>query len=413
MFVDLVYVTQLNENYLSGKIPSWAVNNTFLSNNCFTSADFPSTVLSTRNPQRSAEECAAIIAASTTQSSPITPSSSSSQTSGPQPSPSSSQTSTLQPQNPTTEKSNSPQIGLIAGTTAAGILILATIAVASFIIWKRKRILREKLAKNGAATQNFEREPPSEPEFLVSKSTPSSSSSSVPEVPANVVSEASSSHFQQTALSTSEKHGGLFSGAVYNYPAAGAQGVSASTRKERAEVDENDRKKYFAGNTNTTAWPADIKSPSMMQEQEQGSSASASPQDLPSTTTLKGYVNLIFEKNSSAATPLSAPPRGASTRAPATSSATITRQPLSTWSVDDVARWLDNDLGLKPDVVEILKGYRVTGTKLLTLTDADLVEMGLSQGYARLAILAAVADLSNGVNGSPPSSDVPPPYIGL
>ncbi|KAJ3094897.1 hypothetical protein HDU97_007507, partial [Phlyctochytrium planicorne] len=51
----------------------------------------------------------------------------------------------------------------------------------------------------------------------------------------------------------------------------------------------------------------------------------------------------------------------------------------------------------------MLKASNLEGHRLASLTDDDLKAMGVQQGYARMSILGAVGDLSNGFAGS--SSD--------
>ncbi|KAJ3103595.1 hypothetical protein HDU97_010015 [Phlyctochytrium planicorne] len=84
---------------------------------------------------------------------------------------------------------------------------------------------------------------------------------------------------------------------------------------------------------------------------------------------------------------------------------------LSTWSTDDVAKWLYNDIGVRPDVVEMLEASNINGERLATLTDSDLIALGVQQSFVRISIMGAIGYLTQGVltvSGS--SGDVPPPY---
>ncbi|KAJ3096272.1 hypothetical protein HDU97_006055 [Phlyctochytrium planicorne] len=111
---------------------------------------------------------------------------------------------------------------------------------------------------------------------------------------------------------------------------------------------------------------------------------------------------------------ISAPPRGASRGViPSRTTTVITSsssRSLSSWSIEEVAQWLYNDIGVRTDVVDMLKASNLDGSRLATLTDADLVAMGVQQSYVRRSIIGAVGDISSGVAGS--SSDVLPPYVG-
>ncbi|KAJ3096699.1 hypothetical protein HDU97_005639 [Phlyctochytrium planicorne] len=83
---------------------------------------------------------------------------------------------------------------------------------------------------------------------------------------------------------------------------------------------------------------------------------------------------------------------------------------FSTWSVEEVAQWLYNDIGVRPDVVGMLRASNLNGPQLVTLTEADLIAMGVQQSYVRTSILGAILDRGNGLAGA--SSDGLPPYTG-
>ncbi|KAJ3104038.1 hypothetical protein HDU97_009585 [Phlyctochytrium planicorne] len=87
---------------------------------------------------------------------------------------------------------------------------------------------------------------------------------------------------------------------------------------------------------------------------------------------------------------------------------TSSRKPLPTWSVAEVANWLYNVVGVRPDVVDVLKASGLDGSKLLTLNDALLKDIGVPQQLVRESILDAIVQLS-AESGS--TVEMPPAYI--
>lgn len=58
--------------------------------------------------------------------------------------------------------------------------------------------------------------------------------------------------------------------------------------------------------------------------------------------------------------------------------------PVDEWSVQDVCQWVSNALQLPSNVVDVLRSEEVTGIVLCTLTEADLVSIGISRlGWRR------------------------------
>ncbi|KAJ3098453.1 hypothetical protein HDU97_003994 [Phlyctochytrium planicorne] len=405
-------------NFLNGKIPSWVgiIPALYLENNCFADADLPRGLSSTNQQQRSASECISMVQTSGTQTF--------TQTSSLQPT-TRLQTSSTLPPSPTIDTTNSPPpVGLIAGSSIAGVLLLVTLASVAFIFWKRRNSASSNPKKDGILTQSGQHLQQSESGFLVSNPDDPSSSR---ELLVDVLSERTHGELQRSAMSSSVmKSGGLF-------PAMTGSGVLPSAEKRpdglfsggiaSPQADANtamaskgnimdDLKN--AGKASAKAWPVDVKSPLVMLQQEgQISGSSATVEVFPTTSAPTANSELIYETRPSDSASLSAPPRGSSMRSAAPRAATtVARHPLSTWSVNEVARWLDNDVGVKSDVVGTLKDLGVDGPMLLTLTENDLIGMGVSQGYARLAILAAVGDACNGMAGTGSTSEVPPPYMG-
>ncbi|KAJ3098449.1 hypothetical protein HDU97_003990 [Phlyctochytrium planicorne] len=318
--------------------------------------------------------------------------------------PSATDPSVVQPPNPTTDSANSsPPTGVIAGASIAGFLILAAIAVALILV-KHRKPRSERPEKPELVTQSSQ-ELQSDSNFLVSKSAASSSD---PAAVIDMDSETAPGQVQRNGMASSVmKPGGLFSAQPIPSVDDGGQFNAETISKDKVHTDEND-KRYASGSTTVKIPFPDARSPHVTQ-QETHDSTSASAEVFTSSNTSKTDIDQIFDKEIHGEGSLAAPPRGSSMRM---RTPTVARQPLSAWTKDEVAHWLYNDIGVRTDVVELLKRLNVDGIKLMTLTDADLLQMGLSQGYARLAILAAVGDISSGVNSSAPSSEVPPPYTG-
>ncbi|KAJ3098454.1 hypothetical protein HDU97_003995 [Phlyctochytrium planicorne] len=306
-----------------------------------------------------------------------------------------------------------------------------------FIFWKGRNPGSSKPVKSEAMAPSFNRVLQSEAGFLVSKSV---AVPSIPDAVVDVDSEDVSRHVERNAFSSSikkpgglftenaittptsaahstvpsrlernemsssiRKPGGLFSGEAVAPEVATSQVSGAMWRNEKIEVGDYERKQT-APSSSSAAWPSDIKSPFVMSKEP----TLAATEIFQSNTLSNEEVDLIFEKKEHEAATPSAPPRGSSI----SRTVAVMRQPILKWSVEEVSQWLSNELGMRTDVVELFKEKRVDGGKLLMLTDSDLVDMGLGQGYVRLSILTAVGDLSSGVTSSVPSSDVPPPYMG-
>ncbi|KAJ3094059.1 hypothetical protein HDU97_008539 [Phlyctochytrium planicorne] len=143
----------------------------------------------------------------------------------------------------------------------------------------------------------------------------------------------------------------------------------------------------FQSQDTKTAYVADSDSPSWQKNE-------------PSTSgTQEQYVDL------------SVPPRGVSRATTVARTATIVAKPLSSWSVEEVAQWLYNDVGVRPDVVNRLQAFKLDGQRLVTLTETDLMSMGVQQGFVRTSILSSIGDGNTSPAGS--SSDRLPPYTGV
>ncbi|KAJ3094119.1 hypothetical protein HDU97_008468 [Phlyctochytrium planicorne] len=108
---------------------------------------------------------------------------------------------------------------------------------------------------------------------------------------------------------------------------------------------------------------------------------------------------------------IAVPPRGVSRAFTVVRTETINAKPLSSWSIQEVAQWLYNDIGVRPDVVDRLQAFKLDGRRLVTLTETDLMAMGVHQSFVRTSILAAIGDGNSSPAGS--SSDRLPPYTGL
>ncbi|KAJ3195146.1 hypothetical protein HK101_000994 [Irineochytrium annulatum] len=130
----------------------------------------------------------------------------------------------------------------------------------------------------------------------------------------------------------------------------------------------------------------------------------------PSTTVLRTVVppSIVGGPRISASLENSAPPSRSGGMASTPDDAVATPE-VRRWSTQEVARWLEDRLQLRPAIVNAFKGSNVDGARLWTLTDEELsVEMGLSD-EAKLMFRAALERLPGG-SARDESEVAPPPY---
>ncbi|KAJ3098451.1 hypothetical protein HDU97_003992 [Phlyctochytrium planicorne] len=367
---------ELEGNRLSGKLPDWIattkIANLRFYGNCFTNADFTTTQVSdTNKPQKNETECLGVRTSSTqpTLSTDIT-SSGNSESSASRPIP----------------------VGLIAGIGLPLVLLIVTLSIVAVVLFKRRKAPADRKEKQSLELQPTTREA----DFLV-----------VSEPSSNDNTPAYTNATEQTLARASSimKGRGLFSAAENPHVSE----ATGSDTEDQTKVPE-DSKSDVGKNTKLSSHNVTISSAQVSSSDDKLAVSSPTESQQAGTSSTSSDVQVIFEKkrmDSGGDAGARGLRRTDTGRQPI-----LSQQNLAAWNADEVGQWLYNDVGVRSDVVELLKGLNVDGTKLLTVTDTDLIEMGVSQGYARLSILTAVGDVSHGVNSSGPSSEVPPPYMG-